>query len=276
MTGRPLSAAIFICSQRLPQVEETNAVSQLVDTVVHELLHGLFFELTHLRKVPGLLTSDQRAVASPKVRMAASTLFGCPFDNVASIPLDYAGPKGTQGNHWSALTLAGDIMTDHFTGVGHRQRSMSAVTLALAEDTGWYRRTNKSTAAFLRRGFQAGCGILQLVPSSDTALQMTCLPTRLRTITPLGAWECSMNIQGLACRNQNAKVNTLPLRCLILVMNTPVIWSSHKLHAQPLSLWQRAWPTTCSMNVVRYESLSSPTLSDYPSQCCPCDGSWVH
>lgn len=163
LPGRPLSAAIFICSQRLPQAEESLSVSQLVDTVVHELLHGMFFDQSHLQRVPGLLTRNRRAVQSLQVRLAASTLFNCPFENVASVPLDYAGPMGTQGQHWSALILTGDIMSDHFPGVGHRQRSISSVTLALAEDTTWYRRRNPDHKAFLRRGFKSGCDLLQLV-----------------------------------------------------------------------------------------------------------------
>ena len=98
------------------------------------------------------------------MRLAASVLFGCPFDSVVSVPLDYAGPSGSEGNHWSVLTLSGDIMSDHFPGLGNRQRAVSPVTLALAEDTGWYKKRNASNMALLRRGYQAGCDNLHLVP----------------------------------------------------------------------------------------------------------------
>lgn len=145
-------------------MEETRAVAQLIDTVVHELLHGLFFELTHLRRVPGLLDNIERSVQSLGVRLAASRLFDCPIDNVASVPLDYAGPLGTQGNHWAPLVLAGDIMSDFFNEVGGRLRQMSPITLALAEDTGWFmRRSSQQDGAYLRRGFRMGCSMLKLV-----------------------------------------------------------------------------------------------------------------
>jgi leishmanolysin len=64
---------------------------------------------------------------------AAKAHFGC--DNPGSIALENAGGGGTAGSHWDRVTLGDETMT----GADINEPKFSIFTLALLEDSGWYK-----------------------------------------------------------------------------------------------------------------------------------------
>lgn len=161
----------------------------LVDTAVHEMLHGLFFSETlypryrsprniEWDKETGiylLVTSvgevsaaehptgvGYKAVLTPKVREAMRTYTGCTYTDPAKDRflvgyLENDGGEGTAVNHWETRFFRGELMTGM---VGSKQRQeMSAMTFALMEDSGWY--LPGYTAPHLTVGQGKGCGFIE-------------------------------------------------------------------------------------------------------------------
>jgi hypothetical protein len=162
---RPLSAVVQVCSQRLESSAAAAMESGRVDSVVHELLHALYFYdayfSSYLPPLPGpQLSGRLTAVTSAAVVREARAQFACA--SLSDVPLEDDGPAGSPGTHWEALALQGDIMASSFSGRSSRRRVVSRVTLALAEDSGWF-VPEWLAAGFLRRGFRSGCGLIEEV-----------------------------------------------------------------------------------------------------------------
>jgi hypothetical protein len=168
LPGRPLSATILLCASHLPHTLADPNVAYRIDTLVHELLHGLYFFNAHFPYFRDGFTPEDSShlVSSVNVLAEAAKHFGCPINSINGVPLEESGSSGTAGSHWGSLALEGDIMANVFPGVGQRRRVVSAITLAFAEDSGWF-VSNYTEAGFLRRGFRQGCGLLQRVRASN-------------------------------------------------------------------------------------------------------------
>ncbi|XP_038599514.1 leishmanolysin-like peptidase [Tachyglossus aculeatus] len=89
-------------------------------------------------------------LVTPRVVAEARAHFACP--SLEGLELENQGGPGTELNHWEKRLLENEAMTGSHT----RNRVMSRLTLALMEDTGWY-RANYSMAQRLDWGRGQGC-----------------------------------------------------------------------------------------------------------------------
>ncbi len=79
--------------------------------------------------------------------------FNC--KNIQGIPLEYNGGAGTAGSHWSRRYMNSDYMIGESFG----ENLISDITLALFEDSGWY-KVNQNNANLFVWGKDKGCDFL--------------------------------------------------------------------------------------------------------------------
>lgn len=91
---------------------------------------------------------------SPKILEKAKSHFNC--DSVEGIPLEYNGGQGTNGAHWAKRYMN----TDYMIGDSYGENLISDITLALFEDSGWYKVDYSMSNLFLW-GKNTGCDFLQ-------------------------------------------------------------------------------------------------------------------
>ncbi|XP_068102340.1 leishmanolysin-like peptidase [Hyperolius riggenbachi] len=89
-------------------------------------------------------------LVTPRVKEEVRRHFGCPI--LEGMELENQGGMGTELNHWEKRLLENEAMTGSHT----QNRVFSRITLALMEDTGWY-RANYSMAQRLDWGRGKGC-----------------------------------------------------------------------------------------------------------------------
>lgn len=97
-------------------------------------------------------------IATPQVTATAAETFNCP--SAQGAPLENNGVSSTRGSHWEATSFAGELMIGT---AGARRGILSNMTLALAEDSGWY-YSNWENAGFLRYAHNSGCSLLLVRP----------------------------------------------------------------------------------------------------------------
>ncbi|RDD40192.1 Leishmanolysin-like peptidase [Trichoplax sp. H2] len=146
-TGRPILGYINFCPNTFSESHDYQSIRNIA---IHELFHTLglssmFF--TKFRKRDGSIYSavehitvngrQVRAITSPKVMEVARKYFSCNF--IQGVELEDGGLSGELSSHWEMRILRHEIMTAASTvGLG-RLDSVSEFTLALMEDSGWYR-----------------------------------------------------------------------------------------------------------------------------------------
>lgn len=117
-----------------------------------------------------LCSFDGRMITSPKVKVAVQEQFGC--DSAQGAPVELDGGDGTAGSHWEETAFFTEVMVGVSGSEG--RRVLSPVTLALAEDSGWY-TANYAAAGFMRHGHRAGCSMLVCPPlCPQHPCRMTC------------------------------------------------------------------------------------------------------
>jgi len=143
-----------------------NFESQL-GTTVHEIVHALGFSSDSWSKFKDLSYSqvvERRSVAdgskrsfimTPNVVAKVKAQYGC-ADDVGGEMENYGG-SGTAGSHWEKRTVNNEFMS----GTSASSPVMfSAMTLALFEDTGWY-KPNYGVAGHLPWGYKQGCNFIK-------------------------------------------------------------------------------------------------------------------
>lgn len=96
----------------------------------------------------------QTLLKTPKVVEWGRKHFGC--DTLAGVELEDDGGKFTAGSHWEKRHVMNEFMAGAPSGFANAK---SIFTLALLEDSGWY-RANYSHADPLRWGYMYGCSFL--------------------------------------------------------------------------------------------------------------------
>eukprot|EP01025_Chloroclados_australasicus_P001651 TRINITY_DN10411_c0_g2_i1.p1 TRINITY_DN10411_c0_g2~~TRINITY_DN10411_c0_g2_i1.p1 ORF type:complete len:1043 (-),score=97.76 TRINITY_DN10411_c0_g2_i1:683-3811(-) len=208
LRNRPLAAFVNFCPNRLEELNTSNSleVGYALDTAVHELIHGLFMgrELYQLyidesgQQYNAVVYNGNGVptqITSPKVVEAAQKIFGC--ESLQSVPLEDEGGDGTAGSHWEKAIFNRELMLG---GQTIQERSIfSRMTLALAEDSGWY-VANYTDARELMLGRDAGCEYL------DVQQQCTQqpLPSNLQNAY------CNSNEPQYQCTNNFQSVGTCP------------------------------------------------------------------
>eukprot|EP00340_Litonotus_pictus_P002591 CAMPEP_0170522668 /NCGR_PEP_ID=MMETSP0209-20121228/8095_1 /TAXON_ID=665100 ORGANISM="Litonotus pictus, Strain P1" /NCGR_SAMPLE_ID=MMETSP0209 /ASSEMBLY_ACC=CAM_ASM_000301 /LENGTH=608 /DNA_ID=CAMNT_0010810301 /DNA_START=317 /DNA_END=2140 /DNA_ORIENTATION=- len=90
-------------------------------------------------------------IKSPRLLQKAREHFNC--SNLMGVPLEYHGGEGTAGAHWSKRFMN----TDYMIADSYGENSFSEITLAIFEDSGWY-KVDYSKANLFTWGKNKGCG----------------------------------------------------------------------------------------------------------------------
>lgn len=92
-------------------------------------------------------------IKTEKILEKGKSHFGC--DNFEGLPLEYNGGPGTAGAHWSKKIMN----TDYMIGDSYGENLISELSLALFEDSGWYKVDYELANLFIW-GKDKGCDFL--------------------------------------------------------------------------------------------------------------------
>ncbi|KAJ8283002.1 hypothetical protein COCON_G00055210 [Conger conger] len=139
--GKPLTQRY---ASGLPPFNESLGLYQWSDKVVRKA--------TRLWDIRGnrMLRHEVHLLVTPRVVEEARRHFDCPI--LEGMELENQGGLGTEFNHWEKRLLENEAMTGSHT----QNRVFSRITLAIMEDTGWY-RANYSLSERLDWGRGMGC-----------------------------------------------------------------------------------------------------------------------
>ena len=154
-TGQPIAGLIYI-NKNLDYL--TNNFEEFFQsTILHELTHVLGFSFRHFDiYLNNLLIKDNVFyVNSTKVIQVAKKYFNC--SDIEGVALEDFGDSGTAGSHWEARILLGDYMNGY---IFPEEQVISEFTLALLEDTGYY-KANYYSGGLMRYGKNKGCEFLK-------------------------------------------------------------------------------------------------------------------
>lgn len=161
--GRAIAGHVNVAPRHLTAEAET----LLSATLIHEVMHVLGFDphaFAHFRdermrrrsrvteqamdeKLGRMVTR----VVLPRVLMHSRFHYGAFSENFTGLELEDGGGRGTSGSHWEKRLLMNEIMT----GSVDTRSVVSKMTLALLEDSGWY-KANYSMADRLDWGRNQG------------------------------------------------------------------------------------------------------------------------
>ncbi|RCN31673.1 Leishmanolysin [Ancylostoma caninum] len=177
---RPVAGYVNICPHLFNKIK-VNELSQWEATIKHELIHAFVFSTTLYARykpakgrarrvgsvvlVPGVIEKVKRPnwetaygkvahevvmMVTPKVREEARNFFNCP--DLEGAEIESQGGLGTAGSHWEKRVFENEAMT----GVTTQVYALSRLTLALFEDSGWY-KVNYDKAEEMKWGQGLGC-----------------------------------------------------------------------------------------------------------------------
>ncbi|KAK7321737.1 hypothetical protein VNO77_32636 [Canavalia gladiata] len=161
--GRAIAGHVNVAPRHLTAEAET----LLSATLLHEVMHVLGFDphaFAHFRderkrrrnkvteqsmdeKIGRMVTR----VVLPRVVMHSRHHYAAFSGNFTGLELEDGGGRGTSGSHWEKRLLMNEIMT----GSVDTRSVVSKMTLALLEDSGWY-KANYSMADTLDWGHNQG------------------------------------------------------------------------------------------------------------------------
>jgi len=74
-------------------------------------------------------------IVTPRVKAFVNKHFGCTSGTIAGAPVEDNGGSGTAGAHWEKMFFFSEFMS----GVQVTNPVISELTMALLEDSGWYK-----------------------------------------------------------------------------------------------------------------------------------------
>ena len=132
---------------------------------LHELTHALGFLYSMFQYYPNgfygtviqkyIRGALRQMIATPKVLEIAKTYYNC--SSIEGVELEDQGGQGSSGSHWEQRILLGDYMG---AVIYQEEMVISEITLALLEDSGWY-KINYYTGGLMRFGKNQGCQFLE-------------------------------------------------------------------------------------------------------------------
>ncbi|EYB82785.1 hypothetical protein Y032_0351g3242 [Ancylostoma ceylanicum] len=180
LTKRPVAGYVNVCPGLFNKIK-ANEMSQWEATIKHELIHAFVFSTTLYARyrgakgkakregsvvlVPGVVERVQRSnwetakgkishevimIVTPRVKEEARNFFKCP--SLEGAEIETQGGIGTAGSHWEKRVFENEAMT----GVTTQVYALSRLTLALFEDSGWY-KVNYDKAEEMKWGQGLGC-----------------------------------------------------------------------------------------------------------------------
>ena len=166
---RPIGAILSI-NKNLPSIP--NSENYLNSVIIHQLTHilGFMYELfdkyeigfsnviktdMEIRTIQGKERKEKKYIISPRVVSYAKKYFNC--ENITGVELEDSSSYDDYNNsHWEARILLGEYMNSE---VHTPEQAISGFTLALLEDSGWY-KANYYTGGLMRFGKHQGCAFL--------------------------------------------------------------------------------------------------------------------
>jgi hypothetical protein len=146
------------------------STEDLLSTAIHEITHVLAFnpslyfrwrkpdgsnyspsELYDIAEVRGVNTTT---LITPKVAAAAQSHFDC--SSLKGVELESSGGVGTAGGHWEKRLMYNEYMV---ADASIQDVAYSAITLALFEDSGWY-KADYAYATPFKFGQAQGCDFI--------------------------------------------------------------------------------------------------------------------
>ena len=164
ISKRPIGAILLI-NNNLPIIP--NSDNYLNSVIIHQLTHilGFMYELFDKYEIgfskvvktdiEPRTNKEKKFIISPRVISYAKKYFNC--KNIAGVELeDSGGYDNYNHSHWEARILLGEYMNSE---VHTPEQAISGFTLALLEDSGWY-KANYYTGGLMRFGKHQGCEFL--------------------------------------------------------------------------------------------------------------------
>ena len=156
---KPRVGVLYVSSYL--DVEEENAERYLTILFLHEITHILVFDtnlfplFTSGNPVKTTVVNGytRSVISSPKVLEKSRLHFAC--SSVVGVELENQGLSGTAGVHWEARVMMGDYMI----ALHNPDNAISDITLALFEDSGWY-KPQYYTGGLFKFGKGEGCSFL--------------------------------------------------------------------------------------------------------------------
>ena len=137
------------------------ALKYVKTVIAHEMMHilgfmGVLFQT--YQNPPTIITKtingvERILISTPKILEIAKKHFGC--NSIEGIEIEDQGGDGSAGSHWEARIMLGDFMISTV----YPEFVISEITLALLEDSGWY-KVNYYTGGLFTFGKNQGCDFL--------------------------------------------------------------------------------------------------------------------
>ncbi len=147
-SGRPIGGTILI--NKNIDISKRNSDLFLIQLFMHELGHIFIFHTTLFKEeylIKRTINGRERLlISSPKVVAAARRHYNC--NTLEGVELEDNGGELSVHSHWESRIMNGDIMVSLVDRVDF---TISEITLALFEDSGWY-ETKYYTGGLFRAG----------------------------------------------------------------------------------------------------------------------------
>ncbi len=161
-TNRPIGGVLYL-NPRISTWKK-NWKLDIKITIFHEITHVLGFNYDVFSNLK-MVTFDSTLyyINSPKVLEKAKEYFGCDNLPVPGVPLENQGGTGSAKSHWEGRYMFGEYMNMEMVP----EQAISDITLALLEDTGFY-KVNYFTGGLFKFGKNKGCDFLEQKCIEDT------------------------------------------------------------------------------------------------------------
>ena len=159
-TNQPIVGIVYINTN--VNYSKIHSEEYFQSIIIHEFTHILGFTNWYFDDIMHCLFNktdeyglNRYYINSPKLLEVAKKYYNC--SEIDGIELEESGGSGTAGSHWEARILLGDYMN----GVIYpEEQVISEFTLALLEDTGYY-KANYYTGGLMRYGKNKGCDFIK-------------------------------------------------------------------------------------------------------------------
>jgi len=161
---RPITGQCVVTSYGNGNWRGNSALTQAAGTIIHEFGHVISFiswQRYQAKNIEINRELNSWVWKGANVLKYARAYYGCP--NLTGVPLQ-TGTDGRPGGHWNEQYLGNEIMTPTTRGGGDLFSNMS---LALAEDSGWYQPDYSMAENFQFRK-NSGCNWGKCMSSCNT------------------------------------------------------------------------------------------------------------
>ena len=150
-TNRPIIGIVYI--SRIMDEFKKNWKNKIKNTLFHEITHILGFSYNFFSDLNMVIKEGNiYYINSPKVLEQAKKYFGCDNLPYPGVPLENQGGEGSARSHWEGRYIYGDYMNMEISS----DTAISDITLALLEDTGFY-KVNYFSGGLFKFGKNKGC-----------------------------------------------------------------------------------------------------------------------